>query len=320
MATTIFNLFAGSDLTLGSFVELHRRYNQLITATGAEKLRVTDQLTAYNGIIDQLAIRVNFAHGYEETPEVVRLDQGRDATQKFCYFTIMYASELPRESALYAAGNELRVVASPYKSIARHELTRQTSETAGFVRDLLAHPEALATLNLTIPVQELGQINTALATAMGMRELTLGDRNTLRGDVTTDELRKQLTNLLEEIARRINAAAIYLEDDATIAKLISDLNGVADHYRLIAGQKTAGSGSNSGSSQNNQGGSQSGQSGQGGQNTQTGDNTGNNGQQTGDNTGDNGNDNPGGNNNDNPGGDNGNDNPGGDINDGGLDD
>lgn len=66
-----------------------------------------------------------------------------------------------------------------------------------------------------------------------------------------------------------------------------------------------------------------------GQNTQTGDNTGNNGQQTGDNTGNNGQqtgDNTGNNGNDNPGGDNtgddNNDTPpgGGDINDGGLDD
>ena len=238
MTTKTFNPYAGAYLTAGSFVELHRRNAQLITACGAEKLRVTEQLPRYTGLLDQLSLRLNMARGFAETPEVKRLDQERDATQKFIYFSIIYASELPRTSSLYAAANELRVVTTPYKSIAHHELTRQTTETAGFIRDLKAHPEALAALGLTATVGELEQINNALAEEMGMRELTIGDRSTQRGDASTDSLRKQVTALLEEMALRINAAAVYLTDDAAIPKLISDLNGVADHYRQIAGQKS----------------------------------------------------------------------------------
>ena len=233
-----FKAFSGGDLNLGSYVELHRRNSQLITAAGAEKLRVTSLLAEYNTVIGKIALRVNSARGFAETPEVKRLDSERDATQKFIYFSIIYASELPRTSSLYAAANELRVVTTPYKSIAHHELTRQTTETAGFIRDLKAHPEALATLGLTATVGELEQINNALAEEMGMRELTIGDRSTQRGDASTDSLRKQVTALLEEMALRINAAAVYLTDDAAIPKLISDLNGVADHYRQIAGQKS----------------------------------------------------------------------------------
>ena len=233
-----FKPFSGGDLNLGSYVELHRRNSQLITAAGAEKLRVTSLLADYNNVIGKIALRVNSARSFAETPEVKRLDQERDATQKFIYFSIIYASELPRTSSLYAAANELRVVTTPYKSIAHHELTRQTTETAGFIRDLKAHPQALATLGLTATVGELEQINNALAEEMGMRELTIGDRSTQRGDASTDSLRKQVTALLEEMALRINAAAVYLTDDAAIPKLISDLNGVADHYRQIAGQKS----------------------------------------------------------------------------------
>lgn len=242
-----YKTYAGGDLTLGSYIELHRRNSQLITATGAEKLRVTDQLQSYDAIIAQLALRVNAARGFVETPEVKRLDDERDSTQKYCYWSVIYASELPLTSALYAAGNELRVVAKPYKSIAHHELTRQTTETAGFVRDMKAHAEALATLGLTTAVNELEAINNTLAEKMGMREITQGDRTTDRGDQTTDQLRKQVTALLEAMAMRINAAAIYLENDPTIPKLISDLNGVADHYRQIAAQSSGkGSGSSSG--------------------------------------------------------------------------
>ena len=231
-----FKPFSGGDLTLGSYVELHRRNSQLITAAGAEKLRVTSLLADYNTVIGKIALRVNSARSFAETPEVTRLDQERDATQKFCYWTIIYASGLPRTSALYAAAQELAVVARPYKSIAHHELTRQTTETAGFVRDLKAHPEALATLGLTTAAGELETINIDLAEMMGIRETVQGDRTTSRGEETTDQLRKQTTSLLEEIALRINAAAIYLTDDPAIPKLISDLNGVADHYRQIASQ------------------------------------------------------------------------------------
>ena len=245
-----FKPFSGGDLTLGSYVELHRRNSQLITAAGAEKLRVTSLLADYNTVIGKIALRVNSARSFAETPEVTRLDKERDATQKFIYFSIIYASELPRTSSLYAAANELRVVTTPYKSIAHHELTRQTTETAGFIRDLRAHAQALATLGLTAAVGELEQINNTLAETMGMRELTLGDRNTQRGDASTDSLRKQVTALLDEMALRINAAAVYLTDDPAIPKLISDLNGVADHYRQIAGQKT---GSSTESSQGGQG-------------------------------------------------------------------
>ena len=235
-----FKPFSGGDLNLGSYVELHRRNSQLITAAGAEKLRVTSLLAEYNTVIGKIALRVNSARSFAETPEVKRLDQERDATQKFIYFSIIYASELPRTSSLYAAANELRVVTTPYKSIAHHELTRQTTETAGFIRDLKAHPQALATLGLTATVGELEQINNTLAEMMGIRETVQGDRTTSRGEETTDQLRKQTTALLEELALRINAAAIYLTDDAAIPKLISDLNGVAEHYRQIASQGGSG--------------------------------------------------------------------------------
>ena len=249
-STTTFNPYSGSLLTTGSFIELHRRNSQLITATGAAKLRVTDQLASYDAILAQLSLRVNAAKGYEETPEVARLDSERDATQKFAYWVIMYASDLPRTSALYAAGNELRVVAKPYKSIAHHELTRQSTETAGFIRDLRLHPEALTTLNLTGVLGELENINNQLAIQIGLREITLGERVTALGSTPTNELRKRVTALLDEMALRINASAVYLNDDATIPKLISDLNGVANHYRLIASQHTSNAGADTGNSGN----------------------------------------------------------------------
>lgn len=251
MATTTFNYFAGSDLTTGSFFELHSRYSQLITAVGAEKLRVTEQLGSYDALLNQLRLRVNVATGFEETPEVTKLDNERDSLQKFAFWTIMYASELPTTFPLYANGNELRVVASPYKSIAHHELTRQTGETKGFCRDLKQHPEALAALNLTAVITELERVNNLLAEKMGLREETYGDRKTEKGSMSTPELRKAITSVLEELAVRINASAVYLSDDASVVKLVSDLNGVADHYRLIAGSKTSsstgGGGSSSGS-------------------------------------------------------------------------
>lgn len=251
MATTTFNYFFGSTLPTGSFLELHSRNSQLITAVGAEKLRVTEQLGSYDALLHQLQLRVNVATGFEETPEVTKLDNERDSLQKFAFWTIMYASELPTTFPLYAHGNELRVVASPYKSIAHHELTRQTGETKGFCRDVKQHPEALAALNLTAVINELERVNNLLAEKMGLREETYGDRKTEKGSMSTPELRKAITSVLEELAVRINASAVYLSDDASVVKLVSDLNGVADHYRLIAGSKTSsstgGGGSSSGS-------------------------------------------------------------------------
>ena len=257
MATTTFNYFAGSTLPTGSFLELHSRNSQLITAVGAEKLRLTEQLGSYAALINQLHLRVNATTGFEETPEVTKLDNERDSLQKFAFWTIMYASELPTTFPLYAYGNELRVVSSPYKSIAHHELTRQTGETKGFCRDLKQHPEALAALNLTAVINELERVNNLLAEKMGLREETYGDRKTEKGSMSTPELRKAITTVLEEIAIRINASAVFLSDDASVGKLISDLNGVADHYRLIAGSKTSsstGTAGTAGGSENNNGG------------------------------------------------------------------
>jgi hypothetical protein len=236
MSIPTFKYFAGGDLNLGAYIGLHSRNSELIKAVGAAKLRVTEQLENYDEIINLLSLRLHAARVFLETAEVKRLDAERDAIQKFCYFTIINASELPQQCSLYAAGNELRVVTKPFKSIGHHEMTRQTTETISFIRSLMAHPEAVATLNLTTTLHELEEVNNALATAMGLRERTMGQRIAIRGSESTDELRKRVTALLDEMARCINAAGIFMGEDLEVIQLISELNAVASHYRLVARQ------------------------------------------------------------------------------------
>jgi len=180
------------------------------------------------------------------------------------------------------------------------------------IEQVFASPE----LQADLAAMGLTELNSRLVAITQQIIQVMSERNEEQSTIVVGELKTARDALTQKYA----AFLIYLnavqelQPEEQISMAAQYYNQDLQKVEMQLAQSRKGGGVSD--KPQSDGGSQSGQS---GQNTQTGDNTGNNGQQTGDNTDDNGQqtgDNTG---NDNPGGDN-NDNPGGDINDGGLDD
>lgn len=320
------NIYTGSLLRIGSFLEMMQEHVRLINELTAAALKLDDEAPRFIAKVNQLEALVKRIRAFEETTAVAGADETRDAIWRAVYYQHHYLKGLSETHPLYVYVNRLTPVFNSYKNLHNSELMEQTAQVRGFLTEM-AKPgfsDAAQQLGFSVLIPYLQSANEAVTQANYERTTSAANRQAELGEETTDEVRKQLVNLFRGIVDRVNAANLFFPSDA-ITSFIQRANAIADHYRVIASQTVStlsGSGSSSGSGTTPSGngqqtGDNTGNNGNNGQ--QTGDNTGNNGQQTGDNTGNNGNDNPGGNN-DNPGGDNGNDNPGGDINDGGLDD
>ena len=221
-------------------------------------------------------------------------------------------------AALDAAATALLRIFDLYKVKVSAQIDEQTGQMENLITDL-------STTEMQENIQTINGMY--LFTAMKAGQDDVKALRLLEGTEMSEKVmgalasaRTECDRLYDEMTAIIEGASLFADDPAPYDAFIRQWNGTLKIYQDMldrkSGNSTSGTANPDGTGEtpntpNNQGG-------QSGQNTQTGDNTGDNGQQTGDNTGNTGNDNPGGNN-DNPGGDN-NDNPGGDINDGGLDD
>lgn len=227
--------YAGWQLTNGAFVQYMDSMVKTMLRTDTDKIDVGKLTSDIRDSIDQMSMLINREKAYEQTKAVATADEARDRTMTFIYQTIHYANLLPTTSYYYEAAHKLWVKAQPYKSIARHELMKQTREVDGFYRDVqdADSKEAIKTLGLERAITELYNANTMVKDEIVAREQERGSRKEAVGGVTPTQLRREILELWQEVAFKVSSAYGYT-DDAKLKELITQVNGIVTHYRLIA--------------------------------------------------------------------------------------
>jgi hypothetical protein len=126
---------------------------------------------------------------------------------------------------------------TPYKGVDRHEISKETTEISGLMRDLDNddNGRALEALGLTNIVSALSVANQAVAAAIAARDVERGARVAEKGDDTTASLRKAVGTLLIEAFHQVNAAS-RITPLPEIDAAIQEVCGIIEHYKLVAAQ------------------------------------------------------------------------------------
>ncbi|MBO4984514.1 MAG: hypothetical protein J6C87_02595 [Bacteroides sp.] len=232
MATTI-NSLPMSQLTLGSHSDFHTRVNNLITATGAEELHVATQAAQYAEAVAVEASLVKRETTFVATEIMKQADKTRDhllgvvnsVVQAHAYNPIAEKAE---------AYNYLSAVIAPYKGIAAHEYSRQTSEVNGLVTALSTTDGAkyIALLGLTTEVEQLALANAQFSVEFDKKTAEVATRAP-KSDISSDDARLACDNLYNEMVQLMNAYALIQPTD-TLTTFITELNGIVETYRTIA--------------------------------------------------------------------------------------
>lgn len=227
--------FAGWQLTNAAFVQYMDSAVKAMLAVETDKIDVDKLTTDIWASVQQMTALINKEQAFEETKAVATADEARDRTMTFIYWTIHYANLLPTTSYYYQAAHKLWVKAQPYKSIARHELMKETREIDGFYRDVqdADSKEAIKTLGLERAFNELHNANIEVKNEIMTREQERGARKEAVGGVTAKQLRREILSEWQEVAFKVSAAYGYTED-AKLKEAITNVNGVVAHYRLVA--------------------------------------------------------------------------------------
>ena len=236
------NLYTGSALRIGSFLEMTQEYVRLINELTAAALRLDNEAPQYIAKVNQLEALVKRVRAFEETTLVAEADTARDSLWRAVYYIHNYLKGLPETHPLCVYVNRLTPVFNTYKNLHNSELMEQTAQTRGFLTEMAkpANAEAAQELGISVLIPYLQTANDSLTQANIERTTTAANRQAELGDETTDEVRKQLVNLLRGIVDRINAANIFFPSN-TITAFIQRGNAIADHYRVIGKQTGASS-------------------------------------------------------------------------------
>ena len=314
-----------SDFKQTHFVGLmtytKEQFAAFFTTANPAPVKLAAQLTVFNQKYDALdaAYRVN--HYSLDTEKLKKADEDCDHTVMGMKKMTAAQQTFDFNPPVKEAADRMMLCIDKFDIDVAEDYLGENNKLQQFVHEIETSEQLTAdvqTLGLQPSLTQLKEKVTLMRDLLTQRGLAQAPKGVMKA------ARAAMEPEYRWLIAALNAYTFVDENPQRFASLISVLNNNIDYLRIHAlknGGETAGQGG-----EGSEGGQQSTDNGQetgdntGNNGQQTGDNTGNNGQQTGDNTGDNGNDNPGGNNNDNPGGDNGNDNPGGDINDGGLDD
>ena len=228
------NEFIGSRLTHGSFLQMSQEIYTEILNTTPEALKLEVQAPLYADAITRLSNLVQRQTGYAETVDVTRADANRDALWMSIYYAVDYLRHLDPTSSLYPHVQRLLPAISPYKGMARHELTKETSEIEGFlaVASQTDNLAALKALGLEKLLAALTTENDKLKTSATTRTGSAATRAIGTGDETTDQVRRQTVDLYRQIAARVNAVQ-QLESTPAVVAFISKVNAIADHYTTV---------------------------------------------------------------------------------------
>ena len=229
--------YMGRKLTGGSYYQWMARMMQIISALETGNQQFADYVAEIQALLAKLSLLIKQAGAFEDTPAVKAADNWRDRAFTAIFMHIYYCNFLPEGSCLYAAAKKLYPQVKPYTSLQQHEMTKETSEIAGFLRVLNAegNQAAIATLGLTEIVAELAEQNTIIQTEMTKREQEDAARNQMKEGETMATLRTQIGDIYETMLQMLNAFVVM--GNASVTAAVPELNAVIDHYQQIEAQK-----------------------------------------------------------------------------------
>ena len=227
----------GSRLTVAAFTNFGESIVAAFQKQGFEKLALQSIGPELQAAVTRLSEFINRQRAYDETPEVVKADANRDALWKAFWNAWSYLMELDPSHPLYAHALTLRSEMTPYKGVDRHEISKETTEINGLLRDLDNddNGRALQTLGLTNIVSALSVANQEVAALISARDVERGARVAEKGDDTTASLRKAVTTALGDAFSQVNAAA-RITPLPEIDAAIQEVCGIIEHYKAVAAQ------------------------------------------------------------------------------------
>lgn len=236
MATKI-NTFAITALTKGAHCDFHNRVNNLITATGADKLHVEALATQYAEAIAVEASIVNRETAFVATTTMMETDRQRDLLLSTIN-AVINAHQWNPIAAKKTAYTYLSALTAPYKGIRDHEYSRETSEVNGLIDVLSADDAAphLTALGLIDELAALSSANAAFSAEFEKKMAEAADRAP-QSDISTKEARHACDALYTQITDVVNAYALIMPSDE-ITQFITQLNGIVYTFDAIASQSS----------------------------------------------------------------------------------
>jgi len=227
----------GHRLTVAAFTNFGESVVAAFVKQGFDKLALLSIGPQLSAAVTRLSEFINRQRAYDETLEIAKADANRDALWKAFYHAWSYLMELDPSHPLYAHALTLRSEITPYKGVWTHELSKETTELKGLMRDLDNddNGRALEALGLTNIVSALNLANQEVAAIISARDVERGSRAAEKGGDTTASLRKAVTTLLIESFHQVNAAS-RITPLPEIDAAIQEVCGIIEHYKAIAAQ------------------------------------------------------------------------------------
>ncbi|MDL2213188.1 DUF6261 family protein [Bacteroides sp. OttesenSCG-928-J23] len=229
-----------SQLLVASHYNFHRTTNLNINDATAAALNIVELAPVYTEAVTTLGKLVNRAQGSVITEEIAALDLERDGLLSEIFNIIDYAaiSQVPTRAL---PGKTLKRLIAPYRGIQGNELTKETGQIVGLLRDLGATTELITAqedLNIQAMVQALRKANNKLNDMMSSRATEAETRNVTLS-VSTKEQRRVVDDIYNQMLERINATAILQSTEALEAFIIVQ-NGLVKQYKSVAKHQKAG--------------------------------------------------------------------------------
>ena len=229
--------WTGSTLTVAAFDNFASSVLAAFVKEGFDKLYLQTIGPELQAAVTRLSEFINRQRAYDETPEIVKADANRDALWKAFWNAWSYLMELDPSHPLYEPALKLRSEMTPYKGVDRHEISKETTELKGLLRDLDNddNGRALQTLGLSNIVSALSVANQAVAAVINARDVERGSRAAEKGGDATPSLRKAVTTALGDAFAQVNAAA-RITPLTEIDTAIQEVCGIIEHYKAVAAQ------------------------------------------------------------------------------------
>ena len=230
--------WVGGHLTNGAFLDYASNVRDIYVGIGLADLSLTAVGMQLIQSIDKLHTAVNRQAAYDETMDVTRADNERDACFKALWHAWSFLGGVDSTHPFAAHVETLRSEMQAYKGVWSHKLDKETAELNG-LKGALSTAEnqaALAALGLDKIAAALWAANDAAAAAQDVRDDERGRRADEKSAGTTPELRKAVANLLVKAAKRVNSVYDIDPDNAKAEQAIVKVYAIVEHYKLDASE------------------------------------------------------------------------------------
>ncbi len=230
--------WVGGHLTNGAFLDYASNVRDIYVGIGLADLSLTAVGMQLIQSIDKLHTAVNRQAAYDETMDVTRADNERDACFKALWHAWNFLGALGDSHPFAPHVKTLQSEMTAYKSVWKHELAKESRELEGLQAALSteANRAALVALGLDKIADALFAANEAAIVAIKARRAERGERDAEKAEGTTPELRKAVANLLTSAGKIVNAVHALNPDNEKAAEAIKQVCGVINDLKRIASE------------------------------------------------------------------------------------